>query len=87
MSDCPVSEAWVVLWHPMGSFRVQLLRDHVAICRAKCLEGGPMGSLVVGVAGSMDDAVLLERSLKEQVKAQRKAAQAAEAKKGAEGVG
>ena len=67
-----VDEVWAVLWHPMGSFRIQMLRDHVALCRQKCVEGGGLGSLVVGLAGSMEEAMEMEKALKAEVKMRRK---------------
>lgn len=51
-----LAECWVVAWHPSGDFRMQTLREHIAMNRARCIAGEKgAGYLIVGMAGSMEE--------------------------------
>ena len=57
---------WVVEWHEAGALFITRLSDAVSRALVKRKGGEPVKNVIVGVAGSLDDARELEREIKRE---------------------
>ena len=60
----PGLQVWVVEGHDLGALQVRPAADAVTINRKHYLETGKADRLLLGVAGSLIEALALERELK-----------------------